>query len=119
MTHPPSIPHVQNATKVDKDSPAPWRPNSARVEESHPGRIAKPGDDPSLDLTFKPRIKSSFKGFGGQGERTNFFEARAEYFKKDLKLKDQIESLAKEGALGSRQEEVNDGRAKKKKPQAM
>ena len=82
------------------------------------GSFLRPGDDPSLDLTFKPKIKS-FQGSGGNGERKNFFEARNEYFKKDLKLKEEIESLSKEGALGNRQEELNDGRAKKKSAQNM
>ena len=41
-----------------------------QVAESHPERIAAPGDDPNLDLTFKPRL-SAYKM---EGERTNFFK---------------------------------------------
>lgn len=40
------------------------------MPESHPERIAGPGEDPSLDLTFKPRIRK----YKMEGERTNFFE---------------------------------------------
>ena len=42
----------------------------SQVAESHPERIAAPGDDPNLDLTFKPRL-SAYKM---EGERTTFFK---------------------------------------------
>ena len=45
--------------------------HSLQVPESHPERNAGPGDDPNLDLTFKPKILKSYKL---EGERTNFFK---------------------------------------------
>ncbi|KAL6749707.1 hypothetical protein V8C86DRAFT_3144871, partial [Haematococcus lacustris] len=35
---------------------APWLPNNYMPPQRHPERNAGPGDDPALDLTFKPRI---------------------------------------------------------------
>ena len=40
-----------------------------QVPETHPERRAKPGENPSADLTFKPRITP----FKMENERTAFF----------------------------------------------
>ncbi len=41
---------------VDAKGRVPWRPPSPHTLNPHPERMGKPGDDPSVDMTFAPRI---------------------------------------------------------------
>ncbi|GAX73673.1 hypothetical protein CEUSTIGMA_g1124.t1 [Chlamydomonas eustigma] len=94
----------------DPSSPIPWKPNNGWMEESHPGRLARPGDDPNLDLTFKPRITNHRM----ENERKSFFKRTEIFFEKDRKLKEEIDDLAKEDDLKSRGEELGDGTARRR-----
>ncbi len=67
-----------------------------QIEESHPERIARPGEDPSQDLTFKPRIRANPNKESGGTVQPHFFKRKEAYFERDRKLKDEIEKFLKD-----------------------
>ncbi|GAX78078.1 hypothetical protein CEUSTIGMA_g5520.t1 [Chlamydomonas eustigma] len=84
---------------LDSHARIPWRPvgNGSKVEVTNPERLARPGDDPTLDMTFKPRIsKESLRiiqeqfGGGATGSKKSTFLDRLEndMRKRDMSKRD-------------------------------